>query len=88
MTLLPDQEGFVAHLELRVAATDDRGDRADIPVLPFQLRRDSPDRDEAATYEVHLRLRRRSHELMVSLQDPASGNVLSKRLELTVGETP
>ncbi len=80
LTLFPDSEGFVARIDLRVAATDDRGDRADIPVIPIELRLASADPGGAVVYETSLRMRRRPHKLLISLHDPASGNVMSKRL--------
>ncbi|MEM6793711.1 MAG: hypothetical protein AAF725_06990, partial [Acidobacteriota bacterium] len=37
VTLLPTSEGFATRLELRVAVTDDRGDRSGIPVVPVVI---------------------------------------------------
>ncbi len=76
---------FVARLELRVAATDDRGDHADIPVIPLELESQRMPRDgEVWTYSDTLTLRRRPHRLLVSLVDPASGAILMKRLDFDI----
>lgn len=85
ITMLRGQEGFTARLELRVAATDDRGDRAEIPVLPFELRGDeAPGAGQTVVYETSLKLRRRPHELLISLYDTVSGTILSQRVDLVL----
>ncbi len=86
VTVLPSAGGqVVARLELRVAATDDRGDHADIPVIPLELESDRMPRDgEVWTYSDTLTLRRRPHRLLVSLVDPASDAILIKRLDFDV----
>ena len=84
ITLLPTASGFAARLELRVAATDDRGNRADIPVLPVELRTGADGEAEVAVVEIALKLRRRPHTMVVSLHEPASGGLISKRVELTL----
>ncbi len=81
VTVLPYQGGYVAELELRVAATDDKGNVARIPVIPIQLRGEAPDAP-IGVFELGLKLRRRPHELLVSVHDPASGNILSQRVAL------
>ena len=82
VTLLPYQGGYAAQLELRVAATDDRGNNAAIPVIPVELRGQSADSAQVGIFEVSLKLRRRPHRLLVSLHDPTSGNLISKRFDL------
>lgn len=84
VTLLPTAEGFVAQLELRVAATDDQGKRADIPVVPVELRSGADGEAAFATFELSLKLRRRPHKLLVSLHEPVSGNLMTKRVALTL----
>ncbi len=84
VTLLPTADGFVAQLELRVAVTDDQGNRADIPVVPVELRSDAGGEAEYATFELPLKLRRRPHKMLVSLHEPASGNLITKRVALTL----
>ena len=84
VTLLPTADGFSARLELRVAATDDRGNRADIPVLPVELRSGPDGREDVAVVEIPLKLRRRPHKMLVSLHEPVSGHLISKRVALTL----
>ncbi len=70
---------------MRVAATDDRGDHADIPVIPIELLSDRmPNDDEVWTYSDTLTLRRRPHRLLISLFDPASAAMLVKRLAFEI----
>ncbi len=84
VTLLPTAGGFVAQLELRVAVTDDQGNRADMPVVPVELRSE-PDGEAAfGVFEVSLKLRRRPHKMLVSLHEPASGNLMTRRVALTL----
>ncbi len=84
VTLLPTAGGFVAQLELRVAATDDQGNRADMPVVPVELRADAGGEAAFATFELALKFRRRPHKVLVSLHEPASGNLLTRRVALTL----
>ena len=84
ITLLPSAEGSVAQLELRVAATDDRGRDANIPVIPVRLRGDPAAAAEMASFELSLKLRRRPHRLLISIHDPVSGNLISKRVDLAL----
>lgn len=82
LTLLPGPNGEIASLELRVAATDDSGRRADIPVIPMQLVRQGE--ETAAVYTTQLKLRQKPHRLLVSVYDTASGEVISKRFEVSL----
>lgn len=84
VTLLPTRDGYAGKLELRIAATDDRGDRADIPVIPIAVRGEELEPGDSFVYEVGLKLRRRPHRLLLSLHDPASGTILSKRLDFSL----
>ncbi len=85
VTVLPEGGGYVAQLELRVAATEADGDRAEMPVLVIELRGDGQPRPgQTAVFETSLKLRRQPHRLLLSLYDPPSGNVMSKRVELSI----
>ena len=83
ITLLPNAEGHSAQLELRIAATDEDGDRADIPLIPvaFTVASDS---EGVAVFETQLRLRKKPHRLLFSLYDPSSGEVLSQRVDVSL----
>ncbi len=84
VTLLPTADGPIARLELRVAVTDDEGKRADIPVVPIVLQGEPDAGKDFATFEMGLKLRRRPHKMLVSLHEPASGNLITKRVALTL----
>ncbi len=85
LTLLPGADGYTAQLELRIAVTDDRGHRADIPVIPFEVQRDQkPASGETAAYQTSLRLRRRPHQMLISIYDRTSGEMLSKVVDLSL----
>ncbi len=85
VTVLPTAGGYVADLELRVAVTDEHGDSAEIPIVPVELRGGrAPGEGETAVFETSLKLRSRPHRLLLSLYDPSSGNILSRRVELAL----
>lgn len=85
LALLPAEKGYTARLELRVAATDDRGHHSDIPVIPLELvGEDTPGAGATALYETSLTLRRRPHRLLISLYDTVSGTILSQRADLVL----
>ncbi len=72
-----------AELELRIAATDDDGDRAEVAVLPVVVRAtESAAAGQVAVLETRLKLRRQPHRLLISLYDPPAGRLLSKRVEV------
>lgn len=83
VTLVPGKTGYSASLELRVAARDEDGLLADVPRLPVTIRRsEAPAAGEEEIFEIELKLRRKSHRLIVALYDPLTAGLLSKRLEL------
>ncbi len=84
LTLLPTADGPAARLMLRVAVTDDEGRRADIPVVPIVLQGAPEDGQDFAVFEMGLKLRRRPHKMLVSLHEPATGNLITKRVALTL----
>lgn len=85
ITLLEDSQGNVAKLELRVTATDQRGERAPVQVVPFEIRgRGTPPPGTKANYEVRLELRDNTRQLLISVHDPASGHTMSKRVEISL----
>jgi len=84
LTLLPYEGGAAARVELRIAATDDRGTTAAIPIIPLTL--ENPETGDGATaaFEFSLKLRRRPHQLLISVHDPSSGLLISKRVDWTL----
>lgn len=85
ITILPGSSGYNAHLELRVAVTDDRGERAEIPVIPIDLQlAQEATPGQMGLYKTELKLRTRPHRVLVTLYDPASGAILAKRTTLAL----
>jgi VWFA-related protein len=77
ITLLPHQGRYVAELELRVGALDDRGERNEIAAVPVTLDGDGPAPPGAhATYNLAIQIRRKPQDLVVSIYDPIGDRLL------------
>lgn len=84
VTFLPDGGEYVSNLELRVAVRDVDGARADIPSVPMQVRfQEMPSPGAVGRYETTLKLRRKKHEAVVGVFDPASGRILSASIQIS-----
>ena len=84
VTFLPDGDDYVSNLELRVAVRDVDGARADIPSVPMQVRfQEMPSPGAVGRYETTLKLRRKKHEAVVGVFDPASGRILSASIQIS-----
>ncbi len=78
VTMVPAGPGvYVANLELRVAALDEKGDRSELTAIPIELRGPAPPPGSHATYEAAVKLRRRVQRLVFTLTDPVGGETLS-----------
>ena len=85
VTLFPNAQGWAGRLELRVAVTDDRGDRSDIPVIPIDVFfRKKPGPGETRIYETGLKMRKRPHRLHLSLHDVPTGEALSTAIDVSL----
>jgi VWFA-related protein len=83
VALLPTGDGFVAELEVRVAAIDARGDRSEVTTLRWPVTRaDLPEGGEALEFETALRLRRIHQDLVVAVYDTNSGELFSTSSEV------
>ena len=81
LTFLPQGPVWLADAELRVAVLDEAGNTSEIPVIPLGMRVPrQPQAKEVSTYETQLKMRRRKHELVVSIYDRPSGQILSARV--------
>ena len=81
VTFLPTEAGYTSELELRLAVVDENGNRADIPVVPITYETERlPEGQEVATYETRVLMRKKQHDVVVSLYDRLSGKLLSTRL--------
>lgn len=74
----------VARVELRIAATDERGNAADVPRQTIELRLPGGaiKPGQLAAYDASLKLRRRPHRLLVTLYDPPSGRLLAQKINV------
>lgn len=78
IVMTPTEGGFAARLELRVAVVDDEGNRNEMPIVPVTLEGAAlPPPGAHAVYETSIRIRRRPHEIVVSLFDPLSDTILA-----------
>lgn len=83
LTLLQQGDRYVADVELRVAALDDRGGRSEIPVIPVSLSMPGkPPAGAYATYTTTLQLRRARNQLVLAVSDPVGGAIYSARMEV------
>ena len=85
MTLVPYEGKYVAELELRVSALDEKGNRADVPMVPIRLTSDQePPKDGAGhvRYETKLRLRRIGQHIILAVFDPLSGKITTAEADV------
>lgn len=83
-TVVPWQGAYVSRLELRFAVVDSNGQQGGIPLIPLVLGGGSePAEDAVVPYEFNLRLRRKPHDLVVSVHDPLSLQTISGRALIT-----
>ncbi len=80
-TLLAQEEGRVANFELHLAARDNAGRSAPIPVVPIELSLPA-EPTERALYEMTVRLRKKPQTLQLALHDTSGDQVLSARLAI------
>jgi VWFA-related protein len=84
ITVLPIDGRYVAQLELRVAAVDERGDRSEVPMSALQVTaKEQPEAGSFLRYDTKLRLRNIQQRLVVSLFDPASGRLLASQVDIS-----
>ncbi|HEX6200981.1 MAG TPA: hypothetical protein VF150_12005, partial [Thermoanaerobaculia bacterium] len=79
VTLLPGKGGLVAHLEIRVAVRDREGSVSEMARIQVPLERERrPDPRTVLRWETDLTLRRERHDLVVTLYDALSGQVMTR----------
>ena len=77
VTVLPHEERYVARLELRVAALDERGNRSDLSLIPIVLQSASPaEPGQTVAQQITARVSKKKQDLIVSVHDPLSGTTL------------
>ncbi len=83
LTFLPAEGGFIADTELRVAVLDEDGNTSQIPVIPLGFKVEArPEEERFTVYETNLKIRKKKHDLVVSLYDKPSGKILSTKIEI------
>ena len=81
--VFPFEGRFLARLELRFAVVDRNGQQARMPVIPLSLAGTTqPAPDAVVPYDTVLTLRRRPHDLLVSVHDPVSRQTVSVRTQV------
>jgi VWFA-related protein len=86
LTFLERGEEEIGRLEIRFAVVDASGSQANIPIIPLVLEGERLEGDYYR-YETSLHMRRRPHELLVSVHDPLGGKTLHGRAELSFRST-
>jgi len=80
MTAVPVGNKYATKLELRIAASDERGNASDVPVVPLDLTSDhAPVAGKFVKYETKVTLRGKAQQLVVAVYDPISGKLASAR---------
>ena len=86
VSIVPVGGKHQAELELRVAVVDERGDRANVPVIALRLVSDeAPQPGAFLGYKTTLRLRRIGQHLVVAVFDPLSGKLLTAEADVAPG---
>jgi len=81
LTFLPYEDKFVAETELRIAVRDELGNLSDVPVMPLAIAMETmPKEGELRRFDTQLKMRKKKHELIVSLYDNASGKILTGKI--------
>lgn len=74
---------YLANMTVTVAVKDKRDTLSTVQTLPFQASNPSrPEVGDVATYEMDIQLWREPHDLVVMVQDIATGNVLSSTVRV------
>ncbi len=84
VALLPTGDNeFVANMQVRIAAIDERGARSGVTTLPWLVTRDRlPKSGESIEYTTNLEMRRAPHDLVVAVYDTQSGALFSSTAQV------
>ena len=83
LTFLPVDGGFMADTELRIAVLDEDGNTSEIPVIPLGFKvAEVPEAGKVTMFDTYMKLRKKKHDLVVSLYDKPSGKILSTKIEI------
>jgi VWFA-related protein len=82
-TAVPVDGKYHAKLELRVAATDDQGNRSEIPVIPLELvSAKEPQAGGYVKYETKVTVQGKPKHLVLATYDPLSGKVATSEVDI------
>jgi hypothetical protein len=83
ITLLPSGDGVASELELRIAVMDEDGNLSAIPAVMLRLSSDqAPNEDGFVRYDTSFKLRKKKHDVVVSVFDSATGRLATNRFEI------
>lgn len=83
MTVIPHEGKFAAELELRVAASDDKGNSSEMPVLPLKLASDKPPKEGGfVRYDTKITLKGQADNLVLAVYDPVSGKIATAQAKV------
>jgi VWFA-related protein len=83
MSILPADGRYRAHLELRVAAADENGNRSEVPVVPIDLAATSaPKGDGFVRYDTRIKFKGKAKHLVVATYDPLSGKIATAEADV------
>lgn len=85
ITAVPVDGKYAAQLELRFAASDDKGNSSEIPVLPLSLASDKPPTPgKFVRYDTKFTLQGKASHVVVAVYDPLSGKVATAEADIAV----
>jgi VWFA-related protein len=83
MTVIAVNGKYIAHLELRFAASDPKGNTSEIPVLPFDLSSKKPPvSGKYVRYRTNVKIKGEASHMVVLLYDPASGKIATAETDI------
>jgi VWFA-related protein len=91
MTVVPIDGKYVSELELRIAAIDAKGNRADMPLVPIRLVADKPPSEspgQYVRYDTTLRLRKINQHLIFAIYDPVGGKLTTAEADVAADRVP
>ena len=85
ITAVPVAGKYAAQLELRFAASDDKGNSSEVPVLPLSLSSEKPPAPgKFVRYDTKLTLQGKASHVVVAVYDPLSGKVATAEADIAV----
>ena len=85
VTLVQMDNKYVAHSELRFAASDDDGNDSQLPILPININSDHPARPGGfIKFETKVTLKGKANHLVATVYDPISGKLATAETDLAL----